>query len=314
LYFALGKALEDRGDYAESFRFYALGNALKKEEVRYDPDALERNLRRQISICTREFFAARRGVGCDSPDPIFIVGLPRAGSTLIEQILASHTLVEGTKELAEIPRLVHHLNGRESDDVKPRYPAVLADLGMDQFKLFGEQFIADTRIYRKGKPRFIDKMPNNFRHIGLIHLILPSAKIIDARREPMACCFSNFKQLFANGQEFTYDLGDVARYYRNYVELMDHWDVVLPGKVLRVQHEDVVADLEGNVRRILEFCGLPFEQGCLEYYKTERSVRTASSEQVRRPIYREGLDQWRHFEPWLEPLKALGPLLNVTGL
>jgi tetratricopeptide (TPR) repeat protein len=315
LYFALGKALEDRGDYAESFRFYALGNALKKEEVRYDPDALERNLRRQISICTREFFAARRGVGCDSPDPIFIVGLPRAGSTLIEQILASHTLVEGTKELAEIPRLVHHLNGRESDDVKPRYPAVLADLGMDQFKLFGEQFIADTRIYRKGKPRFIDKMPNNFRHIGLIHLILPSAKIIDARREPMACCFSNFKQLFANGQEFTYDLGDIARYYRNYVELMDHWDAVLPGKVLRVQHEDLVADLEGNVRRILEFCGLPFEQGCLEYYKTERSVRTASSEQVRRPIYREGLDQWRHFETWLGPLKAaVGPLLNVTGL
>jgi hypothetical protein len=258
-------------------------------------------------VCTPEFFAARHGTGSPDPSPIFIVGLPRAGSTLIEQILASHSMVEGTKELADIPRLVHHLNGRESNDAKPRYPAVLAELGIDQFKHFGEKFIADTQVYRRGKPFFIDKMPNNFRHIGLIHLILPNAKVIDARREPMACCFSNFKQLFASGQEFTYGLEDIARYYRSYVELMNHWDAVLPGKILRVQHEDVVEDLEGSVRRILDFCGLEFQAPCVEFHKTERSIRTASSEQVRRPIFKEGLDQWRNFEPWLEPLRtALG--------
>jgi tetratricopeptide (TPR) repeat protein len=309
LCFALGKALEDRGDFAESFRFYERGNALKKDELRYDPDALERNLRRQAAVCTPEFFAARPGVGSPDRAPIFIVGLPRAGSTLIEQILASHSLVEGTKELADIPRLVQQLNGRESNDSKPRYPAVLAELGADQLKEYGEKFIADTRAYRHGKPFFIDKMPNNFRHIGLIHLILPNATIIDARREPMACCFSNFKQLFASGQEFTYGLEDVARYYRSYVEVMDHWDTALPGKILRVQHEDVVEDLEGNVRRILDFCGLEFQSQCVEFHKTERSIRTASSEQVRRPIFKEGLDQWRNFEPWLSPLRsALAPL------
>jgi tetratricopeptide (TPR) repeat protein len=309
LCFALGKALEDRGDFADAFRFYERGNVLKKDELRYDADALERNLRRQAMVCTPEFFAARRGVGSPDPSPIFIVGLPRAGSTLVEQILASHSMVEGTKELADIPRLVHQLNGRESIESKPRYPAVLADLGADQLKGFGEKFIADTQVYRRGKPFFIDKMPNNFRHIGLIHLILPNAKIIDARREPMACCFSNFKQLFASGQEFTYGLEDIARYYRSYVELMDHWNAVLPAKILRVQHEDLVEDLEGNVRRILDFCGLDFQSPCVEFYKTERSIRTASSEQVRKPIFKEGLDQWRQFEPWLEPLRiALGPI------
>jgi tetratricopeptide (TPR) repeat protein len=313
LCFALGKALEDRGDFPESFRYYERGNSLKKQEIRHDSGSLERNLRRQAETCTREFFAARRGVGCDCRDPIFIVGLPRSGSTLIEQILASHSMVEGTKELAEIPRLVQLLNGRESSDSAPRYPGALNEVTAEQFTRFGEKFIADTRVYRKGKPFFVDKMPNNFRHIGLIHLILPRARIIDARREAMACCFSNFKQLFANGQEFTYGLDDIARYYRSYAELMHHWDAVLPGKVLRVQHEDVVEDLEGNVRRILEFCGLPFEQSCLEFHKTERSIRTASSEQVRRPIFKEGLDQWRHFEPWLGPLKmALSPPPNVT--
>jgi tetratricopeptide (TPR) repeat protein len=309
LCFALGKALEDRAEFTESFRFYERGNALKKDEIRYDSDTLERNMRRQTAVCTPEFFAARAGWGCDRADPIFVVGLPRAGSTLIEQILASHSTVEGTKELADIPRLVQHLNGRESDDMKPRYPAVLAELSADRLRQLGEKFIADTQVYRSGKPFFIDKMPNNFRHIGLIHLILPNAKIIDARREPMACCFSNFKQLFASGQEFTYSIEDIARYYRDYVELMAHWDTALPGKILRVQHEDVVADLEGNVRRLLDFCALDFEPTCLEFYKTERSVRTASSEQVRQPINREGIDQWRNFEPWLGPLKtALGPL------
>ncbi len=302
--FALGKAFEDRGEYEKSFHFYERGNALKRQEVRYDRASFERAAHRQIELCTREFFAARQGFGCPAPDPIFIVGLPRAGSTLIEQILASHPAVEGTKELAEIPRMVHQLNGRESQDSQPRYPDVLATLDAHRCRMLGEQFIADTRTYRTlGRPYFIDKMPNNFRHIGLIHLILPHAKIIDARREPLACCFSNFKQLFANGQEFTYSLEDIGRYYRTYIELMRHWDEVLPGRVLRMQHEQVVEDLEGSVRRLLEFCGLAFEPACLEFWKTERSVRTASSEQVRRPIFKEGLDQWRHFEPWLVPLK-----------
>ena len=309
LCFALGKALEDRGEYAESFRYYERGNAFKKSESRYKADLIERNTRLQKQVCTAEFFAARRGCGCEPPDPIFIVGLPRAGSTLIEQILASHSQVEGTMELAEIPRLVHHLQGREHDEAKPHYPGVLPELRADQLRAFGEKYLEDTRMFRTGKPFFIDKMPNNFRHLGLIHLVLPNAKIIDARREPMACCFSNFKQLFAAGQEFTYSFEDIARYYRTYVELMAHWDAVLPGKVLRVQHEDVVEHLEDNVRRILEFCGLEFEPACLEFYKTERSVRTASSEQVRQPIYKEGIDQWRNFEPWLAPLKdALGDL------
>ena len=314
LCFALGKALEDRADYAESFRYYERGNALKKAEIRFRIEPLERNARLQAAVCTREFFEARRGFGCPSEEPIFIVGLPRAGSTLLEQILASHSQVEGTTELPDILRLVADLQGRDFDPVNPRYPAVLDTLEPDALRRFGEKYIADTRVYRTGKggaltPRFIDKMPNNFRHIGLIHLILPNARIIDARREPMACCFSNFKQLFASGQEFTYSMDDIARYYRSYVELMRHWDEVLPGRALRVQHEDVVEDLEGNVRRLLEFCGLDFEPACLEFYKNERSVRTASSEQVRRPIFKEGLDQWRNFAPWLEPLtEALGDL------
>jgi tetratricopeptide (TPR) repeat protein len=309
LCFALGKALEDRGEYGESFRYYERGNALKKAQSRYKPSLIERNARLQAEVCTAEFFAARQGVGCPSEEPIFIVGLPRSGSTLLEQILASHSGVEGTLELAEIPRLVAGMQGRAPDEAPPRYPGLLAGLGADELRWLGERYLAETRAYRQGKPHFIDKMPNNFRHLGLIHLILPRARIIDARREPMACCFSNFKQLFASGQEFTYSIEDIARYYRSYLGLMAHWDAVLPGKVLRVQHEDVVADLEGSVRRILDFCGLEFEPACLEFYKTERSVRTASSEQVRQPVYKEGLEQWRNFEPWLAPLKAaLGEL------
>jgi tetratricopeptide (TPR) repeat protein len=311
LRFALGKALEDRGEFADSFRFYEQGNALKRAESNYSAEIIENNTRRQIEVCTAEFFAGRRGYGAQNPDPIFIVGLPRSGSTLLEQILASHSQVEGTQELADIEHIVRNLRGFDPDPNNPRYPHLLARMEPQDFLSLGEQYLAATRIYRTGKPFLIDKMPNNFRHLGLIHLILPNARIIDARREPMACCFSNLKQLFAGGQEFTYSIEDIARYYRTYLELMRHWDRVLPGRVLRIQHEDVVDDLAGNVRRILDFCGLEFEPQCVEFHKTERSVRTASSEQVRQPIFREGLDQWKHFEPWLEPLKqALGDALN----
>jgi tetratricopeptide (TPR) repeat protein len=311
LCFALGKALEDRGEYAESFRYYERGNALKRAESKYRPEIIEANTRRQIEICTSGFFADRRDWGSPASDPIFIVGLPRSGSTLIEQILASHSRIEGTQELATIQQIVTRLRGRDPDLDDSRYPQVLTELSQDDCRQLGELYLQATREYRRGKPYFIDKMPNNFRHLGLIHLILPNAKVIDARREPMACCFSNFKQLFARGQEFTYSIEDIARYYRTYLDLMRHWEQVLPGCILRVQHEDLVDDLAGNVRRMLDFCGLEFEPQCLEFYKTERSVRTASSEQVRQPIFREGLDQWKNFEPWLGPLReALGDALE----
>ena len=299
LCFALGKALEDRNEFAESWQFYERGNALKRAESRYHPDITETNTRKQVEVCTAQFFAARVGVGVPNLDPIFILGLPRSGSTLIEQILASHSLVEGTHELSDIQRIVVEIRGLEDN----RYPAVLAELAPEEFRRLGERYITDTRAYRQGKPFFIDKMPNNFCHIGLIQLMLPNAKIIDVRRDPMACCVSNLRQLFAKGQEFTYSIEDIARYYRTYLELMRHWDAVLPGRILRVWYEDVVEDLEGNVRRILEFCGLEFEPTCVEFYKTERSVSTASSEQVRRPIFLGGLFQWRNYEPWLGPLK-----------
>lgn len=309
--FALGKALEDQGDYAASWAAYDRGNAMHRASNGFLPEFFETNTREQKRVCTPSFFAARKGWGLDDPSPIFVLGLPRSGSTLIEQILASHSMVEGTQELPDIQRIVHELQGRELNFDEPRYPGVLEELDADAIRKFGEQYIADTMPNRAlGRPYFIDKMPNNFRHVGLIHLILPNAKIIDARRDPMACCFSNFKQLFAQGQEFTYGLEDIARYYRTYVELMDHWDAVLPGLVLRVQHEDVIDDLEGNVRRILDYCGLPFEDACVEFHKTKRSVRTPSSEQVRQPIFRDGLDQWKNFEPWLAPLREfLGPEL-----
>ena len=307
LCFAGGKALEDRGEYAASFASYEKGNNLKMRQTGYRIEKMEARVQAQTEACTRALFEKRQGVGLDCRDPIFIVGLPRSGSTLLEQILASHSMVDGTMELHNILALAQKLRGRESGKTS-RYPAILQELEEDYFRRFGEQFIRDTRIYRAGAPMFIDKMPNNFMHVGLIRLILPNARVIDARREPMACCFSCFKQLFGEGQEFTYGLEEVGRYYRAYVRLMDHWDRVLPGFVLRVMHEDVVNDLETQVRRILDFCGLPFEEACLNFHETERSVRTPSSEQVRQPIYRSGLEQWRNFEPWLDPLKqALGP-------
>ena len=312
LAFALGKAHEDRGDYAASFAAYDEGNRLKRAQTRYSADAMSAELARQKEACTAELFAQHEGAGHDAPDPIFILGLPRAGSTLLEQILASHSQVDGTLELPDILALAHRLRGRRVGE--NLYPQVLHDLTADQLAKFGQDFIANTRIHRAGAPFFIDKMPNNFRHIGLIHLILPNAKIIDARRDPMDCCFSGFKQLFAEGQEFTYGLTEVGRYYADYVDLMDHWDAVLPGKVLRVQHEDVLDDLESQTRRMLDFLGLPFEAGCLDFHKTTRAVRTASSEQVRQPINRKGQGAWKPFEPWLDELKAaLAELTPAEG-
>jgi tetratricopeptide (TPR) repeat protein len=325
LCFSLGKALEDRGEYAESWRYYERGNALKRAQSRYDPLFTETHTRQQIDVCTTEFFAAHAGAGLADPAPIFIVGLPRSGSTLIEQILASHSQVEGTQELHDIEHIVRELQGRELDAHNPRYPAVLAELGREDFGRLGEKYISGTRAYRKGKPDmgqpnpgragapapfFVDKMPNNFRHIGLIHLMLPNAKIIDVRREPLACCFSNLKQLFASGQEFTYSIESMAHCYRSYLQLMRHWDSVLPGRVLHLCYEDLVEDVEASVRRVMQFCELEFEPGCVEFYKTVRSVSTASSEQVRLPIFRTGLSQWRHYETWLGPLEeALGDAL-----
>ena len=309
LSFALGKALEDQGAYADSFACYERGNRLKREEVRYDWTRIDQEMKLQIEHCTPALFAAKQGSSCAAPDPIFIVGLPRAGSTLLEQILASHSMVEGTMELPNILALAHRIDGRRRVGEEARYPANLTELTADELTGFGEAYIRDTAIHRKlGTPYFIDKMPNNFRHIGLISLILPNAKIIDARRDPMSCCFSGFKQLFAEGQEFTYGLEEIGHYYRGYVELMAHWDDVLPGRVLRVDYEDVVGDLETQVRRILDHVGLPFEQACLDFHQSARAVRTPSSEQVRQPIFTSGLDQWQHYDPWLAPLRAaLGP-------
>ena len=307
--FALGKAFEDRRDYEQAFHHYEKGNALKKTTTHYAAKQLQRRIDSQIQVCTREFLESKKGSGNPSSAPIFIVGLPRSGSTLLEQILASHSQVDGTMELHNILDLAKRLRGRsDNNDQNPRYPKIITELDDSYFERFGDQFMQNTQVYRESAPFFTDKMPNNFFHIGLIKLILPNAKVIDARRHPMACCFSGFKQLFGEGQEFSYGLADIGNYYRQYVKLMDHWDNVLPGFVLRVQHEDVVDDLETQVRRILEFCGLPFEEACLAFHKTERSVRTPSAEQVRQPIYKTGLDQWRNFEEHLQPLiDALGP-------
>ncbi len=313
LCFALAKGLEDRGDYAQAFEAYERGNRLKREELGYDWRRISREMDLQIEHCSPVLFEAKAGSGCSAPDPIFIVGLPRAGSTLLEQILASHSQVEGTMELPNILALAHRINGRRRVDEEPAYPANLGALSPKDLTAFGEAFLRDTRIHRKtGVPFFIDKMPNNFRHIGLIHMILPNAKIIDARRGAMGCCFSGFKQLFAEGQEFTYGLEEIGHYFKDYVALMDHWDRVLPGKVLRVNYEDVVADLEPQVRRLLDFCGLLFEEGCINFHKNDRAVRTASSEQVRQPIFTSGLDQWQNFSPYLDPLRqVLGPELAL---
>jgi tetratricopeptide (TPR) repeat protein len=312
LCFALGKALEDRGEYDASFTYYERGNRLKCDEVGYDWRKITHEIALQAEHCTPSLFAGLAGSGSPAPDPIFILGLPRAGSTLLEQILASHSQVEGTMELPNILALAHKLDGRRRVDEEARYPANLSELTADELTGFGEAYIRETQIHRKqGTPFFIDKMPNNFRHIGLIHLILPNAKIIDARRSALGCCFSGFKQLFAEGQEFTYGLEEIGHYYTDYVALMDHWDKVLPGKVLQVRYEEVVADLDTQVRRLLDFCGLPFEEACIRFHETDRAVRTASSEQVRQPIYQSGVDQWVNYSEFLDPLRdVLGPELT----
>ena len=314
LCFALGKALEDLGEYSESFHYYELGNRLKREELKYDAARLSNEMRLQRELVTADLLGQFAGAGCGASDPIFIVGLPRAGSTLLEQILASHSQVEGTMELPNIFALAYKLDRQRAAGDAPEYPGNLANLTPEDVTRFGEEFIRDTQVYRKGStPYFIDKMPNNFRHIGLIHMILPNAKIIDARRGAMGCCFSGFKQLFAEGQEFTYGLEEIGQYYADYVTLMDHWDNVLPGKILRVRYEDVVADLETQVRRLLDHCGLPFEEACLNFHQNERAVRTASSEQVRQPIFKSGVDQWENFSEFLDPLRnKLGPELAAT--
>ncbi|HEX5263506.1 MAG TPA: sulfotransferase [Phenylobacterium sp.] len=307
MHYALGKALEDRAAHAGAFEHYAKGAALRRRQLRYDAGATTALMQRSKSLFTPAFFAEPSGGGSPSDEPIFIVGLPRSGSTLIEQILASHPLVEGTMELPDIALLAAGV-------VPPggAYPEAVAKLsGADRGRL-GEAYLERTRIHRKqGRRFFIDKMPNNFHHLGLIRLILPRARIIDARRHPLGSCFSAFKQQFAYGHAFSYDLGDLGRYYRDYVELMSHYDAALPGWTQRVIYEDLVADLEGEVRRLLAYCGLPFDAACLRFYESDRPVRTVSSEQVRRPIFREGVDQWRAYEPWLGELKqALGPALE----
>ncbi|MEQ1497347.1 MAG: sulfotransferase [Novosphingobium sp.] len=314
LCFALGKALEDRGDYAASFAYYERGNQLKRDEVGYDWRRITQEIALQQEHCGPELFERFKGSGSPAADPIFILGLPRAGSTLLEQILSSHSQVEGTLELPNILALAHRIDGLRRIGEDANYPGNLIDLDGTKLAEFGEAFLTDTRIHRKaGTPFFIDKMPNNFRHIGLIQLILPNARIIDARRGAMGCCFSGFKQLFAEGQEFTYGLEEVGHYYSDYVGLMDHWDAVLPGKVLRMQYEAVVDDLEGQTRRMLDFLELPFEAACLNFHETERAVRTASSEQVRQPIFRSGVDQWEKFSDYLDPLRGvLGPELSQT--
>ena len=309
--FALGKALEDAGEDADAFAHYARGNALRRAQLPYDAALGRERTRRAIRTYTSGFFAERAGAGCPAPDPIFVVGMPRAGSTLIEQILSSHPQVEGTMELPSLIAITRELRQREGNPETTSYHDVLAGLDRAELAALGQDYLRRAQVHRReGRPLFIDKMPNNFAHVGLIHAILPNAKIVDARRHPLACCFSNFKQHFARGQAFSYGLADMGGYYADYVALMAHFDDVLPGRVHRVIYEDMVADTEAQVRALLAYCGLDFDERCLRFFENRRAVRTASSEQVRRPIYRDGVDQWRRFAPWLGPLEeALGPVL-----
>jgi len=301
-HFALAQAYEANQDFDQAFFHFKSGNSIKNNQSKYSIDGMNDEFQAQIDICSKSFFENLGTGGYESGDPIFILGLPRAGSTLIEQILASHSMIDGTLELPNILSLAHSLRGDDVYGKKGNYPKVMSDFTYDQRELMGKSYIEETRIHRQDAPMFTDKMPNNFRHIGLIHLIMPNAKIIDARRYPLDCCFSMFKQLFAQGQEFSYGLAEAGSYYKSYVKLMEHWDRVLPGKILRVNNEDVIEDLEGQVKRMLDFLELPFESECISFHETDRSVRTASSEQVRQPINKKGMGRWKPYAKNLKPL------------
>ncbi|MSQ97905.1 MAG: sulfotransferase family protein [Xanthomonadales bacterium] len=293
--FALGKAYEDRRDYDRAWHYYHSGNELQRTQIQYDLNEFELRQAKIMEVFSREFLAARAGQGCKAADPIFIVGLPRSGSTLIEQILASHSQVEGTAELPILSKIASSIGRYRRDNVQ--YPQAVRDLRAKDLTAYGEQYLEDTRRHRAtDRPYFTDKLPNNFSHIGLVSVILPNARIINTRRHPMDSCLGAYKQLFGQGQNFTYDMFEIAEYYRQYHALMTHWHSALPGKILDVHYEETVTDLEGQVRRVLEFCGLPFEHQCLKFYTTERAVKTASSEQVRQPIYRGALGKWRRYE------------------
>jgi tetratricopeptide (TPR) repeat protein len=309
LYFALGKAFEQREQYADAFAYYARGNALRRLDAPFDIEHFERRTARIRTFFGKEFFDHRAGSGAPDPAPIFIVGLPRSGSTLVEQILASHSRVEGTMELPNIISMTHQFDDMVA--TRDGYPETVGTAPVGLLTALGSRYLAETTPLRQGREHFTDKLPNNFSHVGLIHAILPNSTIIDARRHPMDCCFSTYKQHFAEGQTFSYDLADLGRYYRCYLSLMDHWDAVLPGRVLHLQYEDLIRDPEANIRRLLDHCRLPFEPSCLAFHETRRSVRTASAEQVRRPIYTSGVGHWRHFEKELQPLRqALGDSLR----
>ena len=308
LHFALGKAFEDNGNPEAAFFHYAEGNRLRRAQLPAERGELSAYVSAAETSFTKKFFHARRASGAAARDPIFILGMTRAGSTLIEQILSSHPLVEGTMELPDMPQL-----GREISTSLAEYAKLLEQQTPEELTAVGERYLERTRGYRKtGRPFFTDKMPNNWMHVPLIHLALPNARIIDARRHPLACCFSNFKQHFAMGQAFSYDLGELGRFYSDYVRMMAHIDRVLPGRVHRVFHERLVEDSEEEIRRMLDYLELPFDESCLRFYETKRPVRSASADQVRRPIDRKSVDTWRAFEPWLGPLQeALGPVLDA---
>jgi len=310
--FTLGKALEDAHEYEASFAHYATGNALQRSREAYDATQVTAFVKRAKEVLTADFFLARRGWGITDRSPIFIVGLPRSGSTLLEQILASHSQVEGTRELSEISIVATELMVGGPIDDETRFFDILPTLEPQRLRACAEAYLDRTRVLRiEGRPHFIDKMPNNFAHIGFIHLMFPKAAIIDARRHPLGCGFSCFRQLFHQSQSFTYDLGELGRYYRDYADLMDHFDVALPGRVHRVHYESMVADPGTQVRRLLDYCGLPFEEQCLRFHETKRTVQTISAEQVRQPLYKGAVDHWQHYEPWLGPLKeALGTLVE----
>ena len=306
-HFALAQGCEAVGEYDEAFFHLDSGNKIKNKQSKYSIERMDKELQAQIDVCDELFFEKHGQGGHETKDPIFILGLPRAGSTLIEQILASHSMIDGTLELPNILSMAQSLRGDDIYGKEGNYPKSMENLSLEKRIAMGEKFISDTSMHRNEAPRFTDKMPNNFRHIGLIHLIMPNAKIIDARRYPLDCCFSMFKQLFAQGQEFTYGLTEAGSYYKSYIKLMNHWDQVLPNKILRVNNEDIIDDLEGQVVRMLNFLELPFEESCITFYETDRSVRTASSEQVRKPINKAGMDRWKPYA------KYLGPLLDGLG-